>query len=176
MRIYGRDLLYQWDINQKVTADNMDVGEQVHFTNTRQTAAFVVKAYEFNGTVVANIPNLLLQNSYPITAYRYRTVGNASYTWDECLFDIKQRTRPSDYVYNQTEVISFEHLDRKLEAIEARLDNIFVEMPVAGDETVGGVKVPSGSGIEVDEDGNISINLEDGSVDFAEENEIIALI
>ena len=100
----GRKSFYQWDLNQKITCDGLKIGDEVHLRNARSSTALVVLAYELDGKIVVDVPNILLQASYPITAYRYIYNGTSAYTTKEYTFNVKQRPMPDDYVYVETEL------------------------------------------------------------------------
>ena len=100
----GRERFYQWDLNQKITSADFKVGDEVHFFNMKQPSALTVVAYDFNGKVVADVPNILLQNALQLVVWHYVTKDNASQTTNEHRFDVEQRAKPSDYVYTETEV------------------------------------------------------------------------
>ena len=102
----GRTSFYQWDINQKITSTEFRVGDEVHFHNIRQSEALVVMAYELNGKVVADVPNILLQTSYPIHVYKYLVDGASGQTVYEHTFNVTQRAKPNDYVYTETEILT----------------------------------------------------------------------
>lgn len=110
MKIYdGRVSFYQWDLNQKITSPDFAIGDEVHFSNSNQTDALVVKAYALeDGTVVADVPNILLMVAQPIFAYRYIKNGDSEHTKESCVFEVKSRPKPSDYVYTKTEIHSIE--------------------------------------------------------------------
>lgn len=109
MHIYdGRPSFYQWDIDRKITDNRLTVGEEIHFVNTRQTTALVVKAYDLDGKVVADVPNILLQDARPITAYRYIKQSDGSYTTAEYIFGVTQRPKPDDYFYTETEIFTIQ--------------------------------------------------------------------
>lgn len=129
MRIYdGRDTFYQWDLNQKITSNEFTVGEEIHFTNPKQQSALVVLAYEFDDKVVADVPNILLQNSYPITAYRYVFNGNSSYTLDEHTFGVEQRPKPDSYVYSETEIYTLKTVIEEIKEIETQVETAAAEV------------------------------------------------
>lgn len=100
----GRKSFYQWDLNQKITSEKFKVGDEIHFHNVRQSEALVVLAYEFDGKVVADVPNILLSTPLPIHAYVYVTEDTACKTIYEKIFTVEQRAKPSDYVYSETEL------------------------------------------------------------------------
>ena len=116
MKIYdGRSQFYQWDLNQLLTAEGLEVGDEVHFANIFSAEALVVKAYaQEDGTVVAEVPNILLQASYPILAYCYIRQGASEHTRKECTFTVKKRPRPSDYIYTETQVHSVAALEAEM--------------------------------------------------------------
>ena len=65
-KIYdGRDHFFQWDLNQKLIISDDSVTE-VHFSNRTTECALVVEVYEYNGYRVADAPNILLQDNWPI--------------------------------------------------------------------------------------------------------------
>ena len=139
----GRSHFYQWDLNQQLTADGLEVGDEVHFSNATMREALVVKAYaKEDGTVVADVPNILFQAPYPVEAFRYIVQGTAEHTIEARTFSVQKRPRPSDYVYTETEVHSIEKIavNAVREAVKAELEGL------GGDKTsvtIEGKHVPS---------------------------------
>lgn len=112
----GRNLLYQWDLNRKITVNDESIKE-VHFCNKTDDCSLVVEVVDG----LANIPNILLQSSFDIRVYGYD--GEA--TLHEEVFKVKARTRPADYVYTETEVLTVSQLAEELRTeIEERLNEI----------------------------------------------------
>lgn len=101
-----RNELYQWDINRKVIIDDTTIDE-VHFCNKTSDCSLKVFPYEYNNLFVADIPNILLQESFPIKVYAYLSDG---YTMVEECLKVKARTKPSDYRYEETTVIKLDDL------------------------------------------------------------------
>lgn len=128
----GRTSFYQWDVDQKLII-NCDIPDyQVHFKNTSDEVCYTLEPYEIDGKTVVNVPNLLLQNSTPIIVWCYVLDKNGNYTIKSKTFAVIERQKPSDYVYTETEVLSF---NSKL------------------DKNVGAEN--AGKALVVDEDGNI---------------------
>lgn len=139
MRIYdGRRQFYQWDLNQQLTAEGLAAGDEIHFANATSTHALVVKAYEApDGTVVADVPNALLREAYPIMAYRYITQGDSEHTVETTTFSVQKRPQPSDYIYSETEVLSFEQLIEQVKDALKKLEGFEVGTQVkVGGEVV----------------------------------------
>ena len=104
MYIYdGRECFYQWDKHQKITSLDFKVGDEIHFVNASDSTALVVLTYEYNGKIVANVPNILLEKTYPIIAYRYVCANDSNYTTERHQFDVLKRQKPDPYVYEETE-------------------------------------------------------------------------
>lgn len=109
--LYSRSHFYQWDLNQRLTGDGLKVGDELHFANALSTEALVVKAYALEGgTVVADVPNILLRDAYPITAFRYVLDGDSEYTVQAYTFQVQKRPKPSDYIHTETAIHSYEQL------------------------------------------------------------------
>lgn len=151
MTIYdGRKSFYQWDIDQKVTSSNLQVGDEVHFYNMTLQKALVVKAYVLDGVVVADVPNIILQEALAVKVYHYVTDKNSRRTRDEYKFAVTARAKPEDYVYTETELLTVEEYV-KAALLEAKESGDF-----DGDDGVGISKITA------DEPGQIVITLENG--------------
>lgn len=105
----GREHLYQWDIDRQIIVKDPSIIE-VHFCNRTNDCSLVVEVKDG----LANVPNILLQSSFDIRVFGYD--GKA--TLHEKTFKVKARTKPSDYVYTETEIKSYEYLEHKINEIE----------------------------------------------------------
>ena len=119
-KIYdGRNELYQWDKNRKLIISDAAV-DSVHFCNKTGDCSLVVEVREEDGLRVADIPNILLQTAWPIRAYAY---CGGCYTKESATFKINARTKPTDYVYTETEIKSWEKLEEEIGASITDLQN-----------------------------------------------------
>lgn len=109
----GREYLYQWDLNRNVIVEDPEVTE-VHFCNKTDDCSLVVEVKDGK----AQIPNILLQDTWNIRVYAYCQ----DYTKVEESFKIKPRTRPSDYVYTETEVRTWNEFNDTLDSLVVHLD------------------------------------------------------
>ena len=105
----GRDFMYQWDIDRQVVVDDPSIVE-VHFCNRTEDVSLVVEVVDG----LANVPNILLQSSFDMRVFGYD--GKA--TRYDAVFKVKAKTKPSDYVYTETEIKSYEYLENKIREIE----------------------------------------------------------
>ena len=99
--------LTQWDLNRKIIVTGYDGGAEVHFASPGDDhGAYVVKLIDGE----AKIPNILLTMAGTINVYVYpadRTVF-ATALW------VMAREKPDDYIYTETEVLSYKTLDEKI--------------------------------------------------------------
>lgn len=113
----NRAQLYQWDLDRKVIVNDANICE-VHFCNRTSDCSLVVEPYKLDNVIVADIPNILLQEARPIRVYAY---CDDKYTLTESQFTVKARTRPADYVYTETETLQYSSLDNRLTQLEESL-------------------------------------------------------
>lgn len=106
----GREHLYQWDLDRYIVVNDDKICE-VHFCNRTSDCSLVVEVKDG----LAAIPNILLQDARPIRAYAY---CDDKYTLTEAQFTVKARTKPTDYAYTETEIKSYDYLEKKLTEIE----------------------------------------------------------
>lgn len=106
----GRAELYQWDLDRKVIVYDPTIHE-VHFCNKESKHSLVTEVYELDGQRVADIPNILLQDIWPIRAYGQ---CGQCYVKDSTTFNLIRRAKPDDYIYTETEIYSVEELAKEI--------------------------------------------------------------
>ena len=113
-KIYdGRESFYQWDLDQRLVVADSTIPE-VHFCNRTDECSLVCETYVVDGLNLVNVPNILLQDSWDINVYAYD--GKA--TKHSARFEVKRRTKPSDYVYTETEIKNYDDLEKRVSQIE----------------------------------------------------------
>ena len=110
----GRDELFQWDINRQIIVSDASI-DAVHFSNRTDASALVVEVKEKNGLRVADIPNILLQESWDINVYGY---CDGYYTKQAARIKVNPRTKPESYVYTETEVLNYNTVMEKIDRVE----------------------------------------------------------
>lgn len=103
----GRTSFWQWDLGQRLVVGD-DVCNQVHFCNRTDNCSLVCEVYEENGQRLVDVPNILLQTAATITVFAYVHTANEGRTKHSEQFMVLQRTKPADYVYTETEVLTVE--------------------------------------------------------------------
>lgn len=113
--------LTQWDKGQRlqITLDSLPASFEVHFANKRSETAFVVKATATDGVATVDIPNIVLTKPIDVIAWVY---DNASDEIGETIATINlpilKRTKPADYVYEESEILDYKTLERRIDALE----------------------------------------------------------
>jgi hypothetical protein len=106
----GRKELYQWDVGDvaDVTIDNID---EVHFSNLRFGKAFNIAVKD----KTVEIPPEVLQSGADVFCWAFVRKENGGYTKKEQIFNVEKRPRPADYVFEPTDILSWETLNEKKE-------------------------------------------------------------
>ena len=87
-------------MNRQVIVDDPTITE-VHFSNGLEDYSLGVKVADGK----ANIPNILLQNSFDIKVFAY----DGESTRYDAVFEVKAKARPSDYVYSEEQEYTIEY-------------------------------------------------------------------
>ncbi|MBE6657505.1 MAG: hypothetical protein E7604_03580 [Ruminococcaceae bacterium] len=120
----GGCVFYQWDKNQKICIETEDAAavQQVHFSGRgdRCREAAAVLPYFIDGKLYADVPNRLLQFAGSIEVYLcFGTAdGTSMYSTAAGLLTVLPREQPSDYVYTETEILSWGSLDVRVKKLE----------------------------------------------------------
>ena len=108
--------LYQWDLDRQIkitVLEGIEIDE-VHFAHQNDAEALVLEPKDVGGTLVADIPNILLQSSMPIKAWLM--CGDVT-VFSDILVPIR-RAKPADYVYTETEILRYKSLEKRIKALE----------------------------------------------------------
>ena len=109
----NRKTLYQWDVGVvgTLTIDGVD---EVHFSNLRYGVSFNIKVVDNK----VEIPPEVLQSGADIFCWAFVREQNGGYTKKEQTFNVEKRPRPADYVYEPTEILSWETLKKEIEKLD----------------------------------------------------------
>ena len=132
----GRSYAYQWDSNIYVILPKAKIGEEIHFAHRKDKKALVMTAIEIDSVIVAEVPNLLLQRAGFIQVQHFISdkKGNRTINRDE--LKVLEREKPDDYLYEESEIWSWEYLDKRItelektiseEAINTKAFNLLIE-------------------------------------------------
>lgn len=164
-----KNKIYQWDLNRqvKIMLPEGVQADEVHFAHPHDKEALVVRIKNVDGMLVADIPNILLQSSQVIKVWlvsETRTIHGMNLT-------VIERIKPADYAYEETEILRYETLEKRIEELAALMAYIEVEGTVNLveveflDDGKGNVTlILPGAIISDDGKGNVTITLPDISV------------
>lgn len=113
----GEPALWQWDIGRRLVVDDT-VCCQVHFNNGTTEEALAVEVHEQDGQRWVNVPNILLQSARNLIVYTYKKDSNGAQTRQSQVFPVYARRKPADYVYTETEVLTYHALEERLKELE----------------------------------------------------------
>lgn len=111
--------LTQWDMGQTIAITGIPTDETpaFHFANANSEMALVVSSSVHDGSLVANIPNILLQESLPILVYvYYRKNKESAKTKYTAMIKVTPRKKPADYSFKE----NIEYIDWTYINAEAR--------------------------------------------------------
>lgn len=129
--------LYQWDVGRQleVWVPKGSTVNEIHFKNPAAATAYVAPITDG----IADIPNLLLQESGILTAYAVVSTSDSRQTLIEGTFEIIARQRPDDYVYTEEEVKVYEALRQRISNAEQSLEGL--NMDLQGPDGRGGLYI-----------------------------------
>ena len=109
----NRKTLYQWDVGVigTLTIDGVD---EVHFSNLRYGVSFNIKVVDNK----VEFPPEVLQSGADVFCWAFVREENGGYTKKEQIFNVEKRPRPADYVYEPTEILSWETLKKEIEKLD----------------------------------------------------------
>lgn len=119
----ARPCFWQWDSGQKLEVRDTECGE-IHFYNGTTDCALVVSVkQDQNGTRTVEVPNILLQSAKPIRVFLFQRNETSASTRVQHTFQVLPRSKPSDYVYTETEILDYKKLYDQMETLEDQVEN-----------------------------------------------------
>jgi hypothetical protein len=149
----GREHFYQWDLDRRLVVEDETIKE-VHFCNRTGDCSLVCEVYfhdnDFGGVYVVNVPNILLQSDWKIHVFAW----DGKHTRYDACYEVKSRTKPSDYVYTETEVKNYDDLEARIKTLEEAevdidLSNYYTKEEV--DNIVGDIDAALSEAITIQE-------------------------
>ena len=115
------DYLYQWDRDVELTIKNNGNHKisEVHFSNLASDRALVLEPYDRGRKI--KVPNLLLTKIHALVAHFCAINENGGLeTVFEYIIPIRPRQKPDDYVYTETEVLTYSNLEKRVLDLEEK--------------------------------------------------------
>lgn len=147
----GRGALWQWDTGRRVKITDGDDIKQIHYQNKCFGRSVDVDVGA-DGTAI--IPDELLQDWHPLTAYAYVTDDAGGYTKVQQDFVVHKRAKPAGYVYTPTDQMTLQTIQRQIGDLadlttEAQ-DTLVAAINEAARSGGGGTKYQIGNGLKLD--------------------------
>lgn len=116
----GARVLKQWQQDKRVVIDNFFPGTRVEFSKRYdcKDSALPVLAYEDGDHVVADIPNILLQEPGYIRVSVLPSADDAESDPEIKDFKVVKAEKPEDYIYSETKTISYQALEQRVAELE----------------------------------------------------------
>lgn len=134
--------VWQWDINDTITVEGIeDISEwQVHFATVGDTTALVI---EIRQDMTAYIPNQLVELGTAIYAYLYNVREERAYTETAVLIPVNVRPKPSDYISEPTDVLTWGQLRADIGALTDLMTDSKSSLVAAVNELHGDIETAS---------------------------------
>ena len=147
----GRGALWQWDTGRRVKITDGDGVKQIHYQNKCFGRSVDVDVGA-DGTAI--IPDELLQDWHPLTAYAYVTDDAGGYTKVQQDFVVHKRAKPAGYVYTPTDQMTLQTIQRQIGDLadlttEAQ-DTLVAAINEVARSGGGGTKYQIGNGLILD--------------------------
>lgn len=147
LKVYG---LTQWDYGQKLQIIGLEglKRPEVHFAGASSAAALICPAtVQEDGSIVARIPDRLLERGEDIRAYVYVADGQSGETVYTMTLHVARRAKPEDYDAPAEKNL----LRQVLEKLDTKADSLdLIEGALvlkAGDAEIGPrIRLPTGGG------------------------------
>lgn len=152
----GRGALWQWDTGRRVKITDGDGVKQVHYQNKCFGRSVDVDVRD-DGTAI--IPDELLQDWHPLTAYAYVTDGTGGYTKVQQDFVVHKRAKPAGYAYTPTDQMTLQTIQRQIGDLADLTTEAKANLVAAINEALtkgggGGTKYKIGNGLTLDAETN----------------------
>ena len=132
----GRKHFWQWDLNQRLYITGEGQPCQVHFVQEGSDQVLEVETVkEDDGRLSVLVPNILLQEAKPFEVYIYtKTVDGPCRTEKKAKYIVMERVKPEGYIYEETEVKTWEGLAKRCEDAVTAAEKAQAEAEQAANE------------------------------------------
>ena len=115
----GRTSFCQWDVDQRIVVFD-DVCDEVHIAYVGDNVALRCEIHDLDGKRVIDVPDKLLQVGKTLRVFSYVRDDYGGRTTRSEVFTVLPKPKPDDYVYTDTEMRTWESLEKRIEDLEDR--------------------------------------------------------
>lgn len=116
-----KDRLWRWDTNRqiRIIPETGATIDEIRFSNIFFEKPLKVepKTNE-NGDIVADVPNILLQDIFQIDVQVIMFFNNGKQTIYNTSYKVKNCKKPPEYVYTETEIKNYDDLEKRIADLE----------------------------------------------------------
>lgn len=118
--------LYQWDTGRQVSVipEKGITVDEVHCYNGTMDSAYKLEIEKDEDIAVCTIPDVFLTTTNDLVFYSVMEDGTGKRTTEKAMFKVTPRPKPSDYVYEDDEIKTWELIKDRVEKIEDDLDKL----------------------------------------------------
>lgn len=131
----GRQRVYQWEIGRYIKLIGFSSCDKVFFSNPDSDEAYVVETQTSDNVIKAQIPNELLQLDKKIKVYCNGVDANGQYVQFHTIIPLEARQKPASYVYEPTEIMTFESVLEEAEKLKNETQELKNETDELKNET-----------------------------------------
>ena len=137
----GQLYCWQWEVNQRLVIDTLE-GYKIEDLNCKmgipkdKIGILEVEIYKENETIFSNIPDILLQYDGLIEVWIQANLEFSPITLAHWRFRVKKRERPEDYIYTETDVLTWQELDKRITVLEENSTALPEDIQIATDDEI----------------------------------------
>ena len=116
-----KDRLWRWDTNRqiRIIPETGATIDEIRFSNIfSETPLKVEPKTNEHGDIVADIPNILLQDIFQIDVQVIMFFNNGKQTIYNTSYKVENRKKPPEYVYTETEIKNYDDLEKRITDLE----------------------------------------------------------
>lgn len=147
----GQLYCWQWETNQRLVIDTLE-GYEIENLSCKmgipkdKIGIVEVEIYKENEIIFLNIPDTLLQHEGLIDVWIQTNLEFSPATLAHWRFRVKKRERPEDYIYTETDVLTWQKLDERIMVLE----DIQIATEEYVDAAIGSIEIPECDSVELD--------------------------
>ena len=137
----GQLYCWQWETNQRLIIDTLE-GYEIEDLSCKmgipkdKIGIIEVEIYEENGMIFSNIPDVFIQHEGLIEVWIQTNLEFSSITLAHWRFRVKKREKPEDYVYTETDVLTWQELDKRISVLEEGSGTLPEDIQIATDDEI----------------------------------------
>ena len=137
----GQLYCWQWETNQRLVIDTLE-GYEIENLSCKmgipkdKIGIVEVEIYKENEIIFSNIPDILLQHEGLVEVWIQTNLEFSPITLAHWRFRVKKREKPEDYIYTDTDVLTWQELDKRIMVLEENSSTLPEGMQIATEEYV----------------------------------------